>query len=44
MTTNEGTTVEAPVKVTDRAAAKIAGLISETAGTTALRISVEGGG
>ena len=43
-TTLYETAVKPPVKVTDRAAAKIAGLISETAGTTALRISVEGGG
>jgi len=43
-TTIEGNAVDAPVKLTDRAAAKIAGLISETAGATAFRVSVEGGG
>ena len=35
---------EAPVKVSDRAASKIAGLINETAGAIAFRVSVEGGG
>lgn len=35
---------ETPVKVSDRAATKIAGLIAGTAGATAFRVSVEGGG
>ena len=40
----EHNTVESAVQVTARAAAKIAGLIGETAGATAFRVSVEGGG
>jgi iron-sulfur cluster assembly accessory protein len=40
----EPRSVETPVKVTARAAAKIAGLIGQTAGATAFRVSVEGGG
>jgi len=40
----EDNAVRAPVKVSDRAAQKIAGLIRDSAGSSALRISVEGGG
>ena len=35
---------EAPVKVSDRAAEKIARLIAEANGSTAFRVTVEGGG
>ncbi len=40
----EHRSVEPPVKLSARAAAKIGGLIGETAGAAAFRVSVEGGG
>jgi iron-sulfur cluster assembly accessory protein len=44
VSTENSPAAEAPVKVSDRAASKIAGLINETAGATAFRVTVEGGG